>query len=146
MKNPVFTLLHIMEFVSECQLWSCKKKKLFVGHERIFCQYLPFTSPLLPGPAKTHKLISGARWPSSRPLSRNVAVLNVGWPWKISGRESGRELFEGPWRCQKAVNVAVVKIWWIYFHCNNKEQTKRKAAKTSSGLIYYYGKTWTWEK
>jgi hypothetical protein len=34
----------------------------------------------------------GARWPSSRPLCRNVAVLKVGWPRIISGRESGFEL------------------------------------------------------
>ncbi len=30
---------------------------------------------------------NGARWPSSRPLSRNVTVLQVGCPWKICGRE-----------------------------------------------------------
>ncbi len=35
---------------------------------------------------------SGARWPSSRPLCRNVAVLKVGWPVIISGRE----FFEQP--------------------------------------------------
>ncbi len=34
---------------------------------------------------------SGARRPSSRPLSRDVAVLKVGCPWMVSGRESGRE-------------------------------------------------------
>ncbi len=35
--------------------------------------------------------VSGVRWPFSRPLAKNVAVLNVGCPWKISGRESGHE-------------------------------------------------------
>jgi hypothetical protein len=35
--------------------------------------------------------LSGARWPLSRLLSRNVAVLKVGCPWKIGGRESGHE-------------------------------------------------------
>ncbi len=33
----------------------------------------------------------GARWPSSPPLSRNVAHLQVGCLWKTGCRESGRE-------------------------------------------------------
>ncbi len=36
-------------------------------------------------------LSSGASWPSSRPLSRNVAVLKVQCPWKIGGHKRGRE-------------------------------------------------------
>jgi hypothetical protein len=36
-------------------------------------------------------ICSGARWQSSRPLSRNIAVLKVGGPWKIGVCESGRE-------------------------------------------------------
>jgi hypothetical protein len=39
-------------------------------------------------------IVSGARLPSSRQLSRNAAVLNVGWAWIINGRGSGRECFE----------------------------------------------------
>jgi hypothetical protein len=35
--------------------------------------------------------ISGARWLSSGPLSRNVSVLKVKCPWKTGGRESGHE-------------------------------------------------------
>jgi len=40
-----------------------------------------------------HKLTVciGARWQSPQPLSRNVAVLKVGCPWKIGGCETGRE-------------------------------------------------------
>jgi hypothetical protein len=38
-----------------------------------------------------HIVNSGARWPSSGSLSRNVSVLKVKCPWKTGGRESGHE-------------------------------------------------------
>jgi hypothetical protein len=45
-------------------------------------------------------IFSVARWPSSRPLSSNVAVLKNYWPWKIvavSGRKvavKGLQMFK----------------------------------------------------
>ncbi len=43
---------------------------------------------------------SGTRWPSSRPLSKIVAVLKTGWSWKIYGQDSGRG-FEQLWRSRR---------------------------------------------